>query len=160
MPSREENSARKAALHVPPPLWGLGFLVLAAIANALYPWWTLFVLASKPLAALAIVVGAGVAFWARQLFVRHGTTMIPDSPVSQALVQVGPYAFSRNPMYLSLVLIALGVALFVGTLPFYFVPVALFLLINFLFIPFEEEKMLRQFGASYAAYTRRVRRWL
>ena len=40
------------------------------------------------------------------------------------------------------------------------VPIALFLVVNFLFIPFEEEKMLRQFGKTYADYTRRVRRWL
>jgi len=63
-------------------------------------------------------------------------------------------------MYLSLVLIALGVAFLVGTAPFFLVPAALFLLVDFLFIPFEEEKMLRQFGVTYADYCRRVRRWL
>ena len=91
---------------------------------------------------------------------RHGTTIIPDNPVNKALVQSGPYAFSRNSMYLSLVRIAFGVAFLVGTLPFFLVPLALFLVVNFLFIPFEEEKMLRQFGPAYADYTRRVRRWL
>ena len=151
---------KKAALHIAPPLWGLLFLLLAAIGNLLYPWRTLFDLSSTPLGVLCIVVGAGVAVWARQLFVRHGTTIIPDNPVNEALVQSGPYAWSRNPMYLSLTLIALGVAFLVGAPPFFVVPIALFLVVNFLFIPFEEEKMLRQFGKTYADYTRRVRRWL
>ena len=151
---------KKAALHIAPPLWGLFFLLLAALANLLYPWRAVFDLRSTPLGALCIVVGTGVAVWARQLFVRHGTTIIPDHPVNTALIESGPYAWSRNPMYLSLILIALGVALLVGTPPFFLVPIALFLVVNFLFVAFEEEKMLRQFGETYTDYTRRVRRWL
>ena len=149
---------KKAALHIAPPLWGLGLLLVALIADLLHPWGTLF--HSVPLAALSLVIGVASASWARLLFLRHGATIIPDDPVNKVLVQDGPFAWSRNPMYLSLILIAIGVALYVGTWPFYLVPFALFALLNFLVIPFEEEKMLRQFGEVYADYTRRVRRWL
>ena len=151
---------KKAALHIGPPVWGLFFLLLAAIAHLLYPWRTLFDLSSTPLGVLCLVVGAAVAGWSLRLFVRHGTTVVPDDPVNKALVESGPYRWSRNPMYLSLILIALGVAFLVGTAPFFLAPIALFLVLNFLFIPFEEEKMLRQFGETYARYRRRVRRWL
>ncbi|MBV9290112.1 MAG: isoprenylcysteine carboxylmethyltransferase family protein [Hyphomicrobiales bacterium] len=151
---------KQAALHIGPPLWALFFLLVAASANLLYPWRTVFDLSSRPLGALCILVGAGVAGWSLRLFVRYGTTVIPDDPVNKALVESGPYARSRNPMYLSLLLIALGVAFLVGTPPFFLVPIVLFLVLNFLFIPFEEEKMLRQFGETYASYTRRVQRWL
>ena len=154
------ENVRKAALHVAPPLWGLGFLLAAAVANALYPWRTLFDLTSIPLAVLCVAGGVAIAFWARSLFLKHGATLIPDDPVNKALVEVGPYRWSRNPMYLSLVLIAIGMALFIGTLPFFVVPLAQFALVNFLFVPFEEEKMLRQFGETYAHYMRRVRRWI
>jgi protein-S-isoprenylcysteine O-methyltransferase Ste14 len=63
-------------------------------------------------------------------------------------------------MYLGLILVTLGIALYFGTLPFFAVPVLLFLLVNFVFIPFEEAKMQRQHEAAYTDYRARVRRWL
>ena len=63
-------------------------------------------------------------------------------------------------MYSGLILTTLGIALYVGTLPFFAVPVLVFLLSNFVFIPFEEAKMQRQLGALYTDYLRRVRRWI
>jgi protein-S-isoprenylcysteine O-methyltransferase Ste14 len=62
-------------------------------------------------------------------------------------------------MYSGLILMAFGFAFYFGTLPFYAVPVLLFLLCNFSFIPFEEAKMQRQHGDQYTDYLRRVRRW-
>ena len=47
-----------------------------------------------------------------------------------------------------------------GTLPFFLVPVLLFLICNFVFIPFEEAKMQRQFSNQYTEYLGRVRRWI
>ena len=72
----------------------------------------------------------------------------------------GPFRYTRNPMYSGLVMIALGFAFYFGTLPFYVVPVLLFLLCNFSFIPFEEAKMQRQFGDQFTDYLRGVRRWV
>jgi protein-S-isoprenylcysteine O-methyltransferase Ste14 len=63
-------------------------------------------------------------------------------------------------MYLSLILVTLGIALFFGTPPFFVVPVLLFLLTNSVFIPFEEKNMQRQFGHHYTEYCAVVRRWL
>jgi protein-S-isoprenylcysteine O-methyltransferase Ste14 len=63
-------------------------------------------------------------------------------------------------MYSGLILLTLGIAFYAGTLPFFAVPVLLFLLCNFVFIPFEEAKMQRQFDAQYTDYLRRVRRWV
>ena len=56
--------------------------------------------------------------------------------------------------------LSLGIALYPGTLPFLAVPVLVFLLCNFAFIPFEEAKMQRQFNDQYTDYIRRVRRWI
>jgi protein-S-isoprenylcysteine O-methyltransferase Ste14 len=56
--------------------------------------------------------------------------------------------------------LSLGVAIYVGTWPFYAVPILLFFLCNGIFIPFEEEKMARQFGPAFDAYRARVRRWI
>jgi protein-S-isoprenylcysteine O-methyltransferase Ste14 len=63
-------------------------------------------------------------------------------------------------MYLGVSVLTLGIAFYAGTLPFFAVPVLLFLLCNFVFIPFEEAKMQRQFSNQYTDYLRRVRRWI
>jgi protein-S-isoprenylcysteine O-methyltransferase Ste14 len=94
------------------------------------------------------------------MFAAAGTEIMPTSPTNKALVTRGPFGFTRNPMYSSLILVTLGIALYFGTLPFFAVPALLFLLTNFVFIPFEEKKMLRQFGHQYTDYCARVRRWL
>ena len=63
-------------------------------------------------------------------------------------------------MYLALVLLSLGVAFCAGSLPMFAVPLLVFALTNAVHIPFEEEKMRRQFGTAFDDYTRRTRRWI
>ena len=72
----------------------------------------------------------------------------------------GPYRFTRNPMYLGLVVLAVGIAVWVGTWPLVIAPLAVFATANWVHIPFEEAKMRRQFGADYDGYVARVRRWM
>ena len=115
---------------------------------------------SMPLAILSAALGLALAFWAERCFAAAGTEILPASPTNKMLVVGGPFRFTRNPMYLGLTLVTLGIAAYFGTAPFFAVPALLFLLVNFLFIPFEEAKMQRQFHASYAAYRARVRRWI
>jgi protein-S-isoprenylcysteine O-methyltransferase Ste14 len=76
------------------------------------------------------------------------------------LIKSGPYQFTRNPMYLGLVILTLGIAIWVGAWPMFGVPIALFATANWVHIPFEEAKMRRQFGAAYDNYVARVRRWI
>jgi steroid 5-alpha reductase family enzyme len=72
----------------------------------------------------------------------------------------GIYRFTRNPMYLGLVILTLGIAVWVGAWPMFIAPIAVFATANWVHIPFEEDKMRRQFGATYDGYVRRVRRWV
>ena len=112
---------------------------------------------------LSVLVGAGgllLSGWGERTFAAEGTDIFPASPTNKKLVTRGPFRYTRNPMYLGLILMASGFAFYFGTIPFYAVPVPLFLLCNFSFIPFEEAKMQRQFGDQYTDYLRRVRRWV
>jgi len=107
------------------------------------------------LVALAVLVGASAAL----LFLRAGTTPDPRRPTT-ALVVHGPYRFTRNPMYLALALVYLGLALLVNAAwPLVLLPVALMLVERWV-IAREEAYLERQFGDAYRAYKARVRRWL
>jgi protein-S-isoprenylcysteine O-methyltransferase Ste14 len=98
--------------------------------------------------------------WAFMLFRREGTEIDPVSPTNRKLVTTGPYRLTRNPMYLGLVILALGIAIWVGAWPMFLVPIAVFATTNWAHIPFEEAKMRRQFGAAYDNYVAQVRRWV
>jgi protein-S-isoprenylcysteine O-methyltransferase Ste14 len=98
--------------------------------------------------------------WAFVLFRREGTEIEPTSVTNRTLVTSGPYQFTRNPMYLGLVILTLGIAIWVGTWPMFGAPIALFATANWVHIPFEEAKMRRQFGSVYDNYVARVRRWI
>ena len=76
------------------------------------------------------------------------------------MVTGGPFAFTRNPMYLGLVLCLLGWAVLLGSLvPFAVVP-AFLALLHFRFVLREEPFMADRFGQDYASYHEQVRRWL
>lgn len=118
------------------------------------------VIQSATLALTLIVAGIALAIWGERTFAAAGTEIMPASATNKNLVAHGPFRFTRNPMYLGLILASLGVAFYFGTLPFFVVPVLVFLLCNFVFVPFEEEKMERQHSGAYTDYRARVRRWI
>ena len=112
------------------------------------------------LGGVLFLFGFFFALYGNRLFAREGTEIDPLSPANRVLVTRGAFSISRNPMYVGMVFGLLGIAIYVGTLPFFLVAVAQFCILNYGFIPFEEEKMERQFGDEYRAYCKRVRRWL
>lgn len=93
------------------------------------------------------------------LFALRRTTILPDGRPS-ALVLRGPYRFTRNPMYVSLVLSYVGLAGYL-VVPWALVLLPLPLLaLQRVLIPFEEARLRREFGGAYEHYCARVRRWL
>jgi protein-S-isoprenylcysteine O-methyltransferase Ste14 len=147
-------------LKIPPPIWTLAMLVAAYAMQRSFEWAAAVYVSSLPLAIALATAGIGLAVWGARLFAAVGTEIMPTSPANKLLVTDGPFRFTRNPMYLGIALTSLGIAFYMGTLPFFAVPVLVFLLCNGLFIPFEEAKMARQHGAQYTDYLRRVRRWI
>jgi protein-S-isoprenylcysteine O-methyltransferase Ste14 len=147
-------------LKIPPPIWTLAMLLAAYAMQRSFAWAQIVYLRSLPIAILWTVAGILLAAWGRNIFAAAGTEIMPTSPSNKILVTHGPFRFTRNPMYTGLVLASAGIALFSGTLPFLIVPVLLFIICNFLFIPFEEAKLRRRFNDQYAEYRRRVRRWI
>ncbi len=147
-------------LKLPPPIWALIYLAAGAAISGALGWPRPPGLPIPPLGAALVALGFIPPVWAITLFRRAGTEIQPTSPTNSALVTTGPYAFTRNPMYLGMTVIATGVAVWVGAWPMFAAPIALFATANWAHIPFEEAKMRRQFGAAFDAYAGRVRRWV
>lgn len=105
-----------------------------------------------------VVVGTLIAFSSLWIFRRKETTTIPfDTPSS--LVTVGAYRFTRNPMYVGLTLIYVGVAGTRGDVWPFVTLLPLLAYVNNIVIPVEEKRLLEVFGDSYQQYRERVRRW-
>jgi protein-S-isoprenylcysteine O-methyltransferase Ste14 len=111
-----------------------------------------------PLGVACVLLGL-VGFPAVLAFHRARTSPNPFRP-SSALVTTGPYRFSRNPMYVGITLLYVGVAIWVNTVwPLLFLPVIL-IVMHYGVIVREEAYLERIFGDEYRQYARRVRRWL
>lgn len=147
------------AVHPPilfPAVLGLALLLdhLAPLVTAPWPAPLRFGLGGM-LVALAMLL-AGWAAWA---FHRAGTP-IPTFRPARRFVSSGPYAFTRNPMYLGLVILLAGLSLLLASIwTLLSVPVFV-VLMDRLVIAREEPYLAARFGDPYRAYLRRVRRWI
>ena len=106
-----------------------------------------------------VVAATLLVIWARQTMSRAGESPNVNKPTG-TIVSTGPYALTRNPMYLSMTLLYGGIAFIVNTAwPIIFLPAVLFV-IHYGVINREERYLERKFGDGYARYRAKVRRWL
>jgi len=112
-------------------------------------------------AVLLFAVGVAVALGGVASFRRARTTVNPLKPeTTAALVATGVYSFTRNPMYLGMVLVLLAWAVFLASVLSLAGPARFALYITRFQIVPEERVLADLFGESFAAYKRRVRRWI
>lgn len=108
----------------------------------------------------AILVAAGsIGSWAAYEMWRHHTPIEPGH-VPKKLVTSGPFRFTRNPLYVMLVLIVVASGLMMQSAWFFIGAAALAVLLDRLVIIREERVIREHFGEEYVAYLARVRRWL
>jgi protein-S-isoprenylcysteine O-methyltransferase Ste14 len=104
-------------------------------------------------------LGLAVTLSGARLFARVGTNIRTFNEPGK-LVTDGPFCWSRNPMYLGFLLLLLGTATMLGTATPFLAPALFALVADRWYIAFEERAMREKFGADYAAYMGRTRRWL
>lgn len=135
-------------------LWILAGVALGFLVPVLHlPGWL------RLLGLMDALAAFGLFLWCMGTFKRVGTDVKLDTP-ADALATDGPYAFSRNPIYLSMIVLGLGLGvalsniwLLAGAPIFYYI-------INERVIKAEETYMAAKFGPDYAAYCQKVRRWI
>ena len=115
---------------------------------------------------LALVVGVtfvAIGFALAALSVRRfhlaGTSVVPGEP-STALIETGPYAFTRNPIYIGFVIAYFGLAIILTSLWVLLLLTPVVVILQRGVVEREEVYLERQFGETYRKYKARVPRWL
>jgi protein-S-isoprenylcysteine O-methyltransferase Ste14 len=111
------------------------------------------------IAAILLVLWLLLAVAAVRQFALSKNTLMTIRPAT-SLQTSGIYAFSRNPMYLSLLLLYSGLAIFFGNWWTVMLLPLLIITVQFYVINREERYLHAAFGDAYAACQRRVRRWI
>ncbi len=149
-----------ASVLIPPPLaWALAFLIGLGL-NWLYP--LPFIPGSVPRAWIGgavVAIGVALAVWALVTFRKAGTHVEPYKPTT-TVVAHGPFALTRNPIYLGMLLGQIGLAIGFDSLWALAMLVPLFLVLRYGVIAREEAYLERKFGSAYLDYKARTRRWL
>ena len=143
----------------PPIAWALAVLTGLAL-NWLVP--LPFLPAPVPAAWLGAIVFAlalVLVVWAIATMTRAGSN-VPTRLPTTTIVETGPYHFTRNPIYLGMVLGLIGLALAFDGLWLLVMLVPFALVIRYGVIAREEAYLERKFGEVYLSYKSRVRRWL
>ena len=113
-----------------------------------------------PFGLVVMLVGAALYGWAASAFVRSGRgTPAPIDP-PQKLVAVGPSRFSRNPMYVAVLLFLAGESVFLDSRSFLLYLAGVAVLFQLFIVLYEEPTLRKEFGETYMHYTEAVPRWL
>jgi protein-S-isoprenylcysteine O-methyltransferase Ste14 len=109
---------------------------------------------------ILIVAGIGCVIWIIVLHYVQAPEGWDLERTPKYLLIRGPYKFSRNPSYLSLLVVFFGWTLFYGSVAVFVAFVVAWSLLNHVIVPMEERDLEARFGDAYRQYRNTVRRWL
>jgi protein-S-isoprenylcysteine O-methyltransferase Ste14 len=144
---------------VPPPLYYVAAIVLGWALQRVVP------LPALPAGVSRWLGWIGIAGWLLggiggiAAFFRARTSMIPIQPAS-ALVENGPYRYTRNPMYVGLAMLQAAIGFFWGQTWILILLIPVIAIVGRFVIQPEERYLERRFGDAYREYRSRVRRWI
>ena len=146
-----------------PPLIFLGFLAAGLLLDRIWPAASAAQLFGGGLHFLAAIVlvaigAAGMTVAIRQ-FGAAGTN-VPTPLPANTIVTEGLYSRTRNPIYVSMILIYAGIAIAAASFWSFALLVPVLMIIRYGVIAREERYLGRKFGAPYLEYRSRVRRWI
>lgn len=144
---------------IPPPIFFLiGLIAMILLSSFVpigrwlnYPW--------RYLGIIFLVLGFSLSLGSGLSFRRLGTNPRPGAKAT-LMVTTGPFKYTRNPMYLGLTTMLIGIATLLGTFsPVLIIPI-FFILVQTQFVLREEKLMEQWFGQPYLDYKKKTPRWL
>ena len=149
----------KKPFKIKPPYIAFLLLFLSWLADYFFPQFKFISGNYKNIGIFVFLIGISLLLWSFYTFKKNKTPIIPGQKPTFMVAQ-GPYKFTRNPMYLGVIIALFGAAIYIGNLLSLLSPIIFFIIMNFVFIPFEEKLMEKIFKKQYINYKRKVRRWL
>lgn len=152
---------RSLELKIPPPIFALACAICMYTLSQWIPGWRWNWPYNFHLGMVVALTGIAFDLLGVLAFYRAKTTVNPLKPsATSSIVQGGVYRFTRNPMYLGMLLVLAGYALYLShPLALLLLPVFVVYLTRFQIMP--EERILKEkFGATYSSYASHVRRWI
>ena len=139
-----------------PPVILLVSIVLQIILLFSFP---ISVDLSSLLGLILFLSGISLVFVSFRFMKKMKTTFIPDG-TPEVLISSGPFKFSRNPIYLGMLTILVGVAFLMSSLSAIIIAFVFGTIINFTWIAHEEKKLHELFSEDWENYSSKVRRWI
>src|SRR5215831_4500078 len=143
---------------LPPLLYGAAF-VMGLLLHLVFPLHILPMTLARGIGVVCVLVSFPLAIATFRALSRAHTPVDPLKPTT-ALVTEGPFRYSRNPIYVALTLLYVGMALLINALWILLLVVPAVLVLRYGVIAREEAYLTRKFGDAYRQYRTQVRRWL
>ena len=143
---------------LPPLIYGAAF-VMGLLPHLVFPVHILPTTLARGIGVVCVLGSFPLAIATLRALSRAHTPVDPMKPTT-ALVTEGPFRYSRNPIYVALTLLYVGVALLINALWILLLVVPVLVVIRYGVIAREEAYLTRKFGDAYRQYTAQVRRWL
>ena len=153
------NGGDTPGVIAPPPLIFAGGLAAGLAINLLRPTPFLTRVLSRLFGWPLVISGLLLGLWGFREMRRTGTNVDPYHPTT-AIVEAGPYAFTRNPLYVAMTLVYGGLSARANALPAVALLPAVLHVVHHYVIKREERYLERKFGEEYVRYRERVRRWV
>ena len=148
-------------LKIPPPVYAISIAILMWLLSKYMPVAEIIQTPWNKIGLVIIIIAVSFDVWSLLLFLKKKTTPNPMKPENTSgIVTKGLYQYSRNPMYLGMLIILFGFGIWLGSVsPFVMLPAFYWVITEMQIKP--EERMLEQkFTNEYLDYKNRVRRWL
>ncbi|TFH39977.1 MAG: isoprenylcysteine carboxylmethyltransferase family protein [ANME-2 cluster archaeon] len=157
----KNDSKDSAGIRIPPPLYFfacIGFGLLLEYLFSIHLVSVSLVL-RVAVGGTLILISIYFALSGFIVLIKNGTPF--DTAKSTIkIVQEGPFRFSRNPLYLSLLILIFGISVLIVSFWLLFTLPILYILFLFKAVKPEEEYLAKKFGEDYLAYSSKVRRWI
>ena len=157
--SSRDTPPDHAAVAFHPPILLVAFLLLGFVLRAIVPLSFAPEQSVALIGPIIVVMSFAMFFWAIATM-RRGGGSIPTGEPTDVIVHSGPFRYSRNPIYVSMVALLIGVGVWGNTLWLIGLAVLAAYLLWWGVISREEGYLERKFGSDYTSYKSRVRRWL
>ena len=148
-------------LLIPPPIQALLSAIMMCLINRYFTHANFSLNGINIFALIFLIIAVIIIILSMYKFKKIKTTISPLRPnKTSSLVKSGIYEYTRNPMYLGLLLMLFSIALFLKNfISFLIIPLFILFITKNQILP-EEEALENIFGEEYKNYKKKVRRWI